>query len=291
MTTNKGKCTQKLHQRQNKGNLWTEKGSAYSSHTYPEKLKFRMDKSTSDELEELEELEELVQSSSKFMTSLIETVETELTTPEIIISWVRVLHRISKEEGKNVPLAYRQLRAPLHQQDHQFLVLHLQVLIRSRQRQPLRSLILQFILKLANASIRLRQSFAQLIRHDLSTIVRWLCAICDSLDVFMVAASLSQLSTRTLPPSIRVDRDGTTVTLDSFESAHDLLHRSSKAFWELYICQRYRIADASKYISRDRDWDRDDGNDIACKPPRHHGHMQNGQDTSCMIDLHRLSTC
>ena len=106
------------------------------------------------------------------MASLAEAAEAGLTTPEAIIPWVRALHRISKEEGKDVPLAYRQLRAPLHQQGHQFLVLHLQVLIRSRQRQPLRPLILQLIFKLANASIRLRQSFAQLIRHDLSTIVR-----------------------------------------------------------------------------------------------------------------------
>ena len=60
----------------------------------------------------------------------------------------------------------------LQQQNHQFLVFHLQIFIRFHQRQFLRSFILQFILKFVNANIRFRQSFAQLIRHDLNTIVR-----------------------------------------------------------------------------------------------------------------------
>ena len=44
-----------------------------------------MNKSIFDEFEKFEEFEELVQSSSKFMTSLIEIVETKLTIFEIII--------------------------------------------------------------------------------------------------------------------------------------------------------------------------------------------------------------
>ena len=291
MVTNKEKCTSKFHQRQNKENLWTEKESAYSSHTYFEKSKFKVDKSTFDEFEKFEEFEEFVQSSSRFMTSLIEIVEAELTIFEVIIFWMRVLHRINKMNERNVSLAYRHLRIFFQQQDHQFLVLHFQVFIRFHQRQSFRSLILQFIFKLANANIRLRQSLAQLIRHDLSTIVRWLCAICDNLSVFMIATSLSQISNRTLSSIIHANKDEAIVTLSFFERAHDFLYSITKAFWELWICQRYRIADANQYISRDRDWDRDDENDIACKLSRHHEHMQNDQDTSCMIDFHKLFTC
>ena len=291
MITNKKKCTSKFHQRQNKENLWTKKKNAYSSHTYFEELKFKMNKSTFDEFEKFEKFEKLVQSSSKFMTSLIEVVETKLTTFEIIIFWMKILHKINKKEEKNVSLVYRQLRVFFHQQNHQIFVFHLQVFIRFRQRQSFRSFIFQFIFKFVNANIRFRQSFAQLIRHDLNTIVRWLCAICDNLNVFMITTSLFQLSTRTLFSFIRVDKNETIVTFDSFKFAHDFFHRFSKTFWKLYICQRYRIVDASKYISRDKNWNRDDENDIACKFSRHHEHMQNDQNTSCMINLHRLSTC
>ena len=291
MITNKKKCTSKLHQRQNKGNLWTKKNDAYSSHIYFEKLKFKMNKSTFDELEKFEEFEEFVQSSSKFMTSLIEVVETKLTIFEIIILWMKILHKINKKEEKNVSFAYHQLRASLHQQNHQFLVLHFQIFIRFRQRQSFRSLIFQFILKFVNANIRLRQSFVQLIRHDLNTIVRWLCAICDNLNVFMIATSLFQINNRTLSSIIHANKDETIVTFNFFERTHDLLYSITKAFWKLCICQRYRIADANQYISRDKDWNRDDENDIACKFSRHHEHMQNDQNTSCMIDFHKLSTC
>ena len=204
---------------------------------------------------------------------------------------MKILHRINKMNERNVSFAYRHLRISFQQQNHQFLVFYFQIFIRFHQRQFFRSLILQFILKLVNANIRFRQSFVQLIRHDLNTIVRWLCAICDSLNVFMIATSLSQINNRTLFSIIHANRNETIVTFSSFERAHDLFYSTTKTFWKLWICQRYRIVDANQYISRNKNWDRDDENDIACKFSRHHEHMQNDQNTSCMIDFHRLSTC
>ena len=228
MITNKKKCTSKFHQRQNKENLWTKKKSAYSSHTCFEKSKFKVNKSTFDEFEKLEKFEKFVQSSSKFMTSLIEVVEAKLTIFEIIIFWMKILHRINKMNERNVSFVYRHLRISFYQQNHQFLIFHFQVFIRFRQRQFFRSFIFQFIFKFVNANIRFRQSFVQLIRHDLSTIVRWLCAICDNLNVFMIATSLFQINNRTLSSIIHANKNETIVTFNFFERTHDLFYSRTK---------------------------------------------------------------
>ena len=75
------------------------------------------------------------------------------------------------KKKKNVSFIYRQLRIFFQQQNHQFFV-HFQIFIRFHQRQFFRFFIFRFIFKFVNANIRYRQSFVQLIRHDLNTIVR-----------------------------------------------------------------------------------------------------------------------
>jgi hypothetical protein len=180
------------------------------------------------------------------------------------------------------------LRIFLQQQNHQFFVFHFQVFIRFHQRQSFRSFILQFIFKFVNVNIRFRQSFVQLIRHDLSTIVRWLCAICDNLNVFMIATSLSQINNRTFFSIIHANKNETIVTFNFFERTHDLFYSITKTFWKLWICQRYRIVDANKYISHDKNLNRDAWSDIYRKFQLHHERTQNDQNTSCMRNFRKL---